>query len=525
MGFNSIQKPLSWLALGCLLALSPICLVAQEITVGPSLQVFTVLASIQAVAQSDADLDPFGSPLGSAIGQELTGKDIPILPALRDFYMSHKQSDPLREQSQYVSLALFLGDAPFFDLSENPSTLPQEVWDLRDMVPLVVDFYQQAKIDELWQKYRPQIEADSEKYRAAMTRIIQEMTGYLRMDPTEFRSRNFSVLMNPFAASNLTDSRIYENRYYLVVGPGGAVPEEEMRHAWLHYLLDPLPFRNPREMLSKSALIKITQRAPALDNAFRDDFDLLLTESLIRAAIVRQSKGNAAAKQAAIQQAVQEGFVLGHYFFEALETFERQPVGMRLYFPDMVDEINVADEEKRLSAVQFLAVPPRPKERIRRSRLDEMTRLAEDSIAQGDYESARQILAPLLEQYGPQARVFYSLAIIASQQKNADLAKQYFQQAAALSSDPSIKSWSHVLLGRLHDLEGNRDSALVEYAAALKIDDAPVETVVAAQKGLQESFAPAGATPPPLPQEDPKPRHGVPLGRDVPSTPSTPSNP
>jgi hypothetical protein len=56
------------------------------------------------------------------------------------------------------------------------------------------------------------------------------------------------------------------------------------------------------------------------------------------------------------------------------------------------------------------------------------------------------------------------------------------------TSDPSILTWSHVYLGRLHDIEDERDEALREYRAALAINGAPENARVAAQNGLSSPY-------------------------------------
>ena len=147
--------------------------------------------------------------------------------------------------------------------------------------------------------------------------------------------------------------------------------------------------------------------------------------------------------------------------------------------------------------------------------LEQMTRMGEENLARGEYEEARQIFEAVSRQYGPQARALYGLAIVSSQQKQPERAKEYFAQAASLASDARTKAWSHIYLGRLLDLEGNRQAALSEYAAALAAGDSSADTRAAAEKGLKEGFASPVGTSPPAGSEPPetKPRQGVPLGR------------
>jgi hypothetical protein len=52
-------------------------------------------------------------------------------------------------------------------------------------------------------------------------------------------------------------------------------------------------------------------------------------------------------------------------------------------------------------------------------------------------------------------------------------------------------AWSHIYLGRIHDLEDDRDQAVEEYRAALGVADAPENARSAAQKGIEQAYKPA----------------------------------
>ncbi|MBI4459500.1 MAG: tetratricopeptide repeat protein [Acidobacteria bacterium] len=494
---------------------SALPLKGQEIVAEPNLQLFTVVTAIDMAGYGESQS---GSPLRSLIQQELAQREIRVLPALREFYQSHRLGDPSRELSQYISLALFLSDPPSFELEQSSVNLPPEVWDLRDIVPLLAAFYQEAELERLWQKLLPILEDESEKYQKFLAQMIQETNGYLRMDSSGKWRARFAIYVSPLGAPNQTNARIYGNNYYVVVGPSAEIAEEEIQHGWLHFLLDSLPFQHARQVQSKSGLLKIAQRAPALEEAFRKDFDLLLTESLIRAVLARRSRTDAETKRRKVEEAVKEGYFLADFFGEALEKFEQQPVGMRLYYPEMIEGISVQREQDRAAQVQFLAQASRPREEIRGSSLSEMLRSGEERLSRGQYEEARQIFEALLQQYGQQPQVLYGLAIVASQQKQPRDAKEYFEQAASLTTDPHLKAWSHIYRGRLFDLEGNRETAIAEYSLALAAGDPSADTRKAAEKGLQEGFA----TPEKLaadpgeagPAVEEKPRVRIPLGKE-----------
>ena len=133
-----------------------------------------------------------------------------------------------------------------------------------------------------------------------------------------------------------------------MITPSPELRTFDVRHAYLHYLLDPLSTRYQEILERKKGLVDHAQRAPALADSFKDDFLLLVTESLIKAVEARldhQPEG--------IQAALREGYILAPYFAERLPVYEKQEQSMAFYYPDMVGAIDVVKEDKRLSAVEF----------------------------------------------------------------------------------------------------------------------------------------------------------------------------
>ncbi|MBI4464662.1 MAG: hypothetical protein HY647_08155 [Acidobacteria bacterium] len=478
------------LAVAWLAGSAPSFLKAQDsaIVAEPNLQLFTVMAAIT-VAGSDAPAGSDLTSLNQAIREELANRNIPSLPALQEFYRSHRRADPAQDLSQYVSVALFLSGPPSFELELSPANLPPEVLDLKDFVPLIAGFYQEADIPALWTKYLPEMERESERYQKVLARVIQQANGYLRVDVSPYGKRRFALYFNPLGPASQVDARSYGEHYYLVVGTGAQMPEDEIRHGWLHYVLDPYAFRYPKVIAAKAELQLIAARAPALEEAFRNSFSLLLTESLIRAIQARHWTQEPEGQRRAVQEAVEEGLFLTAYFYEALGVFEQQPVGMQLYYPEMIEAISTRKELERGATIAFRSRTSAPRHQGLYASLEQMARQAEQKIARGEYEQARQILEALSQQYGPDARTLYGLGIVASQQEQPSQAKEYFTQAASLAAEPRLKAWAHIYLGRLLDLEGNREAARTEYAAALASGDSSPETQAAAQKGLEESFS------------------------------------
>jgi hypothetical protein len=72
--------------------------------------------------------------------------------------------------------------------------------------------------------------------------------------------------------------------------------------------------------------------------------------------------------------------------------------------------------------------------------------------------------------------------------RKPDLAQDYFQKALTVAHDLRIVTWSHIYLGRIDDLNGKRDDALVQYHAALMTAAAFPMAFRAAQSGMDSPY-------------------------------------
>jgi len=70
-------------------------------------------------------------------------------------------------------------------------------------------------------------------------------------------------------------------------------------------------------------------------------------------------------------------------------------------------------------------------------------------------------------------------------------ARNYFQKTLEVAREPRLLAWSHIYLGRILDLQEERDAAVGHYRAALSADQAP-EVKAAAERGLKQPYEPPG---------------------------------
>jgi tetratricopeptide (TPR) repeat protein len=298
---------------------------------------------------------------------------------------------------------------------------------------------------------------------------------------------------------NQVNARNYGADYFVVVFPapdqtsGEALKMQQIRHTYLHYLLDPMAEKHPSAVKRLEPLLNAVKRAP-LEESFRSDVGLLITECMVRAIEIRTS-GNKQTPEAmraqAVDDAVKQGYILTRYFYNALLTFEKDPAGLREAYGDMLDAIDIGKEQKAANLIQFSdVIAP---EVVQLSRMEDRRILftAEERLNAGDAKGAQDLAQQAIEKkVGDQGRALFILGEVAVANKNRDGALDNFQKAIQATRDAKVVAWSHVYSGRILDMKDERDAALNEYRAALTAGGNLPEIKAAAERGLQQAYEP-----------------------------------
>jgi tetratricopeptide (TPR) repeat protein len=459
-----------------------------QLDANPSL--FTVMAAINAAGYK-ADLSsPNNHPIREAIQKEIAKRQVPSLPALKDFFERHRKRNDSLELSQYISFALSCTGPPAFDFAIRDVEIPPDVTGMRDLSKLLAAFYKEANIDELWQRSQPAIEQYIGRYHEPVTNAVLQVNGYMRQMTSGFKNRRFQILVELQAAPNQIQTRSYSDNYTIVVTPSPDPRIFDIRHAYLHYLLDPLATRNEEILNRKKSLVDHALRAQALGDAYKEDYLLLVTESLIKVIESRLDH-----KPAMAQQAFAEGYILAPYFSEALPVYEKQESSMYFYYTEMMQAIDLIKEDRRLTGVEFnktsaerpvvktAPVPP-PAPTGAAKTLEE----AEQAYSSRQLDKSKALFLKVLEQTEQKsvhASAYYGLARIALIQKDLDTAERLFQKSLDSEPEPFDKAWDLVYLGRLAIGAGDRDRAISYFESVLKLEGATDKARQEARQGLE----------------------------------------
>jgi tetratricopeptide (TPR) repeat protein len=483
------------------------------VSVEPNEQIFDTMCALDA-AGFDADESTLGQMPGRlALRADLLKLKGPATVALREFYRGHALADSGENLSRYIAFAVVAGPPPKFGFVVDRDLLPPAVLSIDGFEDVLADFYREASLAARWRQLNPEHQAVMSRYQAVVARIVSVSNGYLREVVRPSGALTFSVFVEPLVG-NRTIASNTGDRYAIVAGSTSEVPADDIQHAYLHFLLDPIALRNRQAIEKKEVLLNIAARAPNLPPEYRDDFVALADECFIKAVELRLRRLSPDQLEAALVEDDLAGYILVRPLVAQLKVFEKSDPSMSYYFGDLIGGVDVAAEQKRLHGITFAAAPSTtaPNQEKASSAggkadIDRMLDQGDREIAVQNATAARATFEKVLEESPDQPRAIYGLAIASVLTGDAPRAKDLFEKLVSSPPsagsdppsnpvDPTLVSWSHIYLGRIHDLEGDRSSAVGEYKAALGVDGAPESARLAAQRGMDAAYsaqpAPAG---------------------------------
>ncbi|MGH9433310.1 MAG: tetratricopeptide repeat protein, partial [Terriglobia bacterium] len=412
-------------------------------------QLFDVLAALEASGyNTGANIDT-GESTRAEVRSYLARQNLPVRSQISLFYSNHQiTDDPGEDLGQYVSLALLLGPAPDFKLTIPMKDLPPDARAVAGLIPLLKTFYRQANLLDLWSRLGPRYELERARYREKVRRDIQLSDAYLRFPSGSYLGRTYTIFIALLGAPGQVQARIYGDNYFLVVTPSKDLKLDDIRHQYLHFLLDPLAVKFGADIEQKSALQAIARKAPALGDDFKSDFSLLVTECLIRAVELRMDKPQDAEKQ--VDRDLASGLILTPYFYSELADYEKQPAAMSIFYKQMIAGMQLKKLEQELADYKF--APPAPATTIQRpvvlSPRDQLLHQGDNLIYQGKYEEAEAVFQQVLQKFDAKsAKALYGMAVAAANTRKPDLAEKYFKKTLAVARDVRIVTWSHIYLG------------------------------------------------------------------------------
>ena len=441
------------------------------------------------------------------------------------FIAQHNLTGTDEDRAQYISLALYLTQPPNLEMSADPSDLPPDATQVTGIVPLVKDFAAAVDLNGIWLVAHRTYDHDIDLLHDPLSNMIVKVDTYLKMPAEAYSGRRFIVVLEPMLSPHMVNARVYGLDYVVVVSPvNGTIPLGNVQHTYLHYVIDPLLFARYNGLQQLQPIMKAVQDAP-LDFRFRSDPTLLTIECLIKAVEARTMETGIpkykipagversqlpryehqlelyqqrveAARLAAVQHDMAQGYVLTQYFYGQLLQFEKSPENLSSAIGPMVYAMDVDQQTHRARETEFdkradedVLQRPVP---VRLTGLD----LAEQKLSGGDTAEASMLAekAVAADNGTPAAtaaaaRANFILARVALMTGHPQQAFDDFHKTVAASKDPRILAWSHIYLGRMLDLQCRREEAMTEYKAAMANRDGALDTRVAAERGEKSAYS------------------------------------
>jgi tetratricopeptide (TPR) repeat protein len=479
-----------------------------NVTVDGNEAMFTTMCALLAAGFESGVSAENWHPLRAQLRERMQHQQGPAVDAVREFYKKHQIMDEGAMLSQYIWFGLVSGPAPKFEPTLRRDELPPEVIALEGFSEILADYYKEQKIGRLWRELQPLYNREIERLHDSVSQIVFVATNYLREMMNNSDPRTFMVIVEPLVG-RITNVRNFGDHYAIVLSGADDVPTDTVRHAYLHFLLDPLPLQYSHVIAVKRPLFETAARAPRLTPDLRDDFPSYFAECMVRAVELKLKRMSPSERAAAIDIDDEDGYVLVRPLFTALGNFERSEPSMRLFFPEMVRSIDVNAEAKRLQTIKFAAAAPTGKtDQTAREDVARKRKLApstipndpeaiaaltegERRIAEKNPRAAESSFQRVLAKYPDQTRAWYGIGLVALMDHDGVRAKEVFGRLTngehAANDDPMVLAWSHIFLARIYDDEGHADEAKEQYQAALAVTGSPDQARQAAQKGLAAS--------------------------------------
>ena len=442
------------------------------------------------------------------------------------YISKHHLNDMGLDVGQYVSLALYLSPPPELTPNVDLTQLPPQAAAVVNVLPLLRTFSDDIELHYLWLKHRPEYEALTARVHDPMTDMILATNLYLHQPVSTFDGRRFLVLLEPMLSPNLTNARVYGYDYIIVMSPdnstsGDPVSMAQIRHIYLHYVVEPLVYSRGVAMERMQPLLETVQDAP-LEFFYKSDIVALMSECVIKAIEAhmyvipdpapKKAGGNRSrevdanydvekaaydsktnvARDALVTLDERQGWVLTRYFYDGLTKMQHNGDGLRDEMAPLIYGMDVQRQKKAAQQILFVkSIPPDPlRQEVAPHKIEGME-LAELDLLKGDKDDAADIAEKALaDPHGNHADATYVLARIDLMEGDPEKASKGFEQTLALSKDPRTVAWSHIYLGRLYDTMDppDRAKAVAEYKLALATRDSLPDTRQAAQTGIAKPF-------------------------------------
>lgn len=284
----------------------------------------------------------------SELRADLAGRlDATFRNKIRKFNESHGR---ILEAYEYV---LLTSGPPAFRVSYNPRTTgfsEESVKSDAGFAEILAEFYVKADIPQLWEKYRPIIQAENEKYRPFAAMALEDIISYCRLDTDYFArsTRRIHFQYMPLLPYFTSLTARVNGEIYIIVGPQEDKPDKSIfyydllqRVAW------PLARKYSVDVGRLSSLFDVVRSKV---NVKRGSWNGLVTDCVAEALDIRLEEKLYNLDSTAVSEALATeykfGFILCPSIYGDLQRYERTQMTFGEYYPEIIRNVNAAEEKE-----------------------------------------------------------------------------------------------------------------------------------------------------------------------------------
>jgi hypothetical protein len=250
----------------------------------------------------------------------------------------------------YGSAALQLGNPPEFSFTG-------DAWDFEyleafsDYNDALRKFYRLAHVEELWGRYRSQLDSINLSYEPFAKHAISQITEYCRVQPNFYANiaRTIRYQQMPLMSHWTAFFSEVEDEYWIVTGPSTAAPGPgAFYHEALHRIINPIVEQN------QDINAKIDSLLPYAQDKLKGDYNsstLILCESFVRSIDKILSGRYYEFSQDQLKAKIEDEYRLGHivclYLLESLPQYESSERTLEEYYPELISALDVDREIER----------------------------------------------------------------------------------------------------------------------------------------------------------------------------------
>ena len=278
----------------------------NRISFSNDIEIFTLYAFMNYTGYNEEN-NPVGfSKVRKSVLQDLKAMNLNLKD--NNYYTNKKVG-----WGEYEEALKCMTEAPNFTYGKEVSSKA-----LEDLPEHLAEFYKEAKIESLYEKYQTDYEKEQEKYKSEVYEAIAKMNYYLKIDNNKVEpfAININMLNAYWRGSRVESVYYHDNMPIILAGPTEKANISLMVHEHLHSIITPIVNQLTKEIDQLSYLRKEVPKGSQADGY--GSWESIVDESIIRG--IEGKAANDDAKDIA-KSGYNQGFILAQYFYERFDEF------------------------------------------------------------------------------------------------------------------------------------------------------------------------------------------------------------